>query len=137
MANATTVRPTTRRPPILLSDSDHDILLGLAASAARRAPDAARLLLEEADRADLVPAGRLPADVVALGSHVTFTDVAARTTRRVQLVMPAEADIGQGRISILSLVGAGLIGLRAGQSIDWPVQDGRLRRLTVVEVAQG
>ncbi len=137
MANATTVRVTTRRPPILLSDSDHDILLGLAASAARRAPDAARLLLEEADRADLVPAGRLPRDVVALGSHVTFTDAATGTTRRVQLVMPAEADIGQGRISILSLVGAGLIGLRAGQSIDWPVQDGRLRRLTVVEVAPG
>ena len=137
MANATTVRVTTRRPPILLSDSDHDILLGLAASATRRAPDAARLLLEEADRADLVPAGRLPRDVVALGSHVTFTDAATGTTRRVQLVMPAEADIGQGRISILSLVGAGLIGLRAGQSIDWPVQDGRLRRLTVVEVAPG
>ncbi|MBR0662363.1 nucleoside diphosphate kinase regulator [Neoroseomonas oryzicola] len=137
MANATTVRPTTRRPPILLSDSDHDILIGLAASAARRTPDAARLLLEEADRADLVPAGRLPRDVVALGSHVTFTDAATGTTRRVQLVMPAEADIGQGRISILSLVGAGLIGLRAGQSIDWPVQDGRLRRLTVVEVAPG
>lgn len=126
---------STRRPPIILSESEHGILVGLAMSGARRNPDAARLLLEEADRARLVPETRLPADVVALGSHVTFTDEASGVTRRVQVVLPAEADIGKGRISILSLVGAGLIGLRAGQSIDWPVQDGRLRRLTVTEVA--
>lgn len=125
------------RPPILMSEGDHDILLGLAASGTRRNPDAARLLLEEADRADLVPAGCLPADVVALGSHVVFTDQGNGVTRSVQLVLPPEADIGKGRISILSLVGAGLIGLRAGQSIDWPLQDGRLRRLSVTEARAG
>ena len=135
MSEATRARTSNRRPPILLSESEHGILVGLAMSGARRNPDAARLLLEEADRARLVPEARLPADVVALGSHVTFTDEANGVTRSVQIVLPAEADIGKGRISILSLVGAGLIGLRAGQSIDWPVQDGRLRRLTVTEVA--
>lgn len=134
MPEASIRHATRRRPPILLSDTDHDILVGLAVSGARRNPDAARLLLEEADRADLVPTANLPGDVVALGSHVVFTDASNGITRRVQVVLPAEADIGQGRISILSLVGAGLIGLKAGQSIDWPLQDGRLRRLSVVEV---
>ncbi|MBR0680816.1 nucleoside diphosphate kinase regulator [Roseomonas eburnea] len=134
MALANSARVASRRPPILMSDSEHGILVGLATSGARRNPEAARLLMEEADRAELVPASRLPRNVVALGSHVLFTDAANGITRRVQLVLPAEADIGQGRISILSLVGAGLIGLRAGQSIDWPVQDGTLRRLTVNEV---
>lgn len=134
MSEVTAARASSRRPPILLSESEHGILVGLAMSGARRNPEAARLLLEEADRARLVPEARLPANVVALGSHVTFTDEANGTTRSVQIVLPAEADIGKGRISILSLVGAGLIGLRAGQSIDWPVQDGRLRRLTVIEV---
>ena len=137
MLEATIRRATRRRTPILLSEVDHDILVGLAVSGARRNPDAARLLMEEADRADLVPAARLPGDVVALGSHVLFTDGSNGITRRVQLVLPAEADIGQGRISILSLVGAGLIGLKAGQSIDWPMQDGRLRRLSVVAVEAG
>ena len=127
-------REAPRRPPILLSDADHGILLGLAQSGLRRNPDAARLLMEEADRAELVPSAQLPPDVVALGSRVTFTDEASGISRHVQLVLPAEADIGQGRISILSLVGAGLIGLRAGQSIDWPMQDGRLRRLSVTAV---
>jgi regulator of nucleoside diphosphate kinase len=130
-------RAARRRPPILLSDADHGILVGLALSGARRNPDAARLLMEEADRAELVPAARLPAHVVALGSQVVFTDEGNGVTRRVQVVLPSEADIGQGRISILSLVGAGLIGLKAGQAIDWPLQDGRLRRLRVLEVAAG
>ena len=73
----------------------------------------------------------------ALGSLVTFTDGGTGVARSVRLVLPAEADISQGRVSILSLVGAGLIGLRAGQSIEWPTQDGRLRRLTVTEVSAG
>ena len=137
MSATARLRPSTRRPPIVMAENEHGILVGLAMSGARRNPEAAKLLMEEADRADLVPAARMPRNVVALGSHVTFTDGASGATRRMQLVMPAEADIGQGRISILSLVGAGLIGLRAGQSIDWPVQDGRLRKLTVIEVEPG
>lgn len=137
MTEIDTRRAARRRPSILLSESDHGILVGLAMSGARRNPEAARLLLEEADRAELVPAAWLPGHVVALGSHVVFTDAAHGVTRSVQVVLPSEADIGQGRISILSLVGAGLIGLKPGQSIDWPMQDGRLRRLSVVEVAAG
>lgn len=134
MSDMTRARAPTRRPPIVISEAEHGILVGLAASGARRNPDAARLLLEEADRARLVPQARLPADAVALGSHVTFTDEASGVTRTVQLVLPSEADIGKGRVSILSLVGAGLIGLRAGQSIEWPTQGGRMRRLDVAAV---
>ncbi len=127
----TPARAVSARPPILLSEADHDLLMGLARSGLRSNPVAARLLIEEADRADLMPPAQMPRDVVALGSQVTFTDEASGITRTVQIVLPAEADIGRGRISILSLVGAGLIGLRPGQSIDWPMQDGRLRRLLV------
>jgi regulator of nucleoside diphosphate kinase len=127
-------RAGAHRPPILLSEPEHGLLVGLAMRGARNNPEAARLLMEEADRADLVPAARLPSDVVALGSQVVFTDASNGVTRSVQVVLPSEADIGQGRISILSLVGAGLIGLKAGQSIDWPMQDGRVRRLSVASV---
>lgn len=123
-----------QRPPLLLSVADHDRLVALAGIMARRNPLLSRLLLEEADRAELVPAGELPAGTVGLGSQVEFRDTAAGETRRVQLVLPGEADIAAGRISVLSLVGAGLIGLSEGQSIEWPTQDGRLRRLTVLHV---
>ncbi|HWX50686.1 MAG TPA: nucleoside diphosphate kinase regulator [Roseomonas sp.] len=122
------------RPPLLLSAEDHAHLVALAEGTARRNPLVARLLLEETDRADVVPARQLPADVVAVGSVVEFRAAHAGEERKVQLVLPGEADIALGRISVLSLVGAGLLGLSEGQSIDWPTQDGRLRRLTVLRV---
>jgi regulator of nucleoside diphosphate kinase len=109
-------------------------LVALADAAAQRHPLAASLLLEEADRTELVPAAELPPTTVALGSHVEFADSATGETRSVRLVLPGEADIAAGRVSVLSLVGAGLIGLSEGQSIDWPTQDGRTRRLTVQRV---
>jgi len=54
--------------------------------------------------------------------------------RRVQIVYPHEADIAADRISVLTLIGAALIGLQAGQSIDCPTVDGPTRALTVLGV---
>jgi regulator of nucleoside diphosphate kinase len=54
----------------------------------------------------------------------------------VQIVLPADADIERNSLSIGSQVGAGLIGLSAGQSIDWPCPDGRPRTLRIVDVEQ-
>ena len=109
----------------------------LAEVTTRRNPLVARLLLEEADRAEVVPADERPPGVVGVGSFVTFRDATTGEARTVQLVLPGAADIAEGRISVLSLVGAGLIGLSEGQSIDWPTQDGRLRRLTFLRVEAG
>jgi regulator of nucleoside diphosphate kinase len=122
------------RPPIVLSVPDHEQLVALAGAVLRRSPQVARLLMEETGRAELVPAARLPEDIVALGSVVDFHDTLSGALRQAQLVLPAAADAGEGRISVLSLVGAGLIGLAAGQAIDWPTQDGRMRRLSVLRV---
>jgi regulator of nucleoside diphosphate kinase len=122
------------RPPLLMSAEDHARLVALAGVITRRDPLVARLLQEEADRAEVVPARQRPTDVVAVGSAVEFRDAATGETRRVRVVLPGEAAIAEGRISVLSLVGAGLMGLSEGQSIDWPTQDGRLRRLTVLRV---
>jgi regulator of nucleoside diphosphate kinase len=122
------------RPPVVLSARDHDLLVGLVEVALRRAPQVAYLLLEEAERAEVVPLDRVPANVVALGSHVEYRDDATSATRQVQLVHPSEADIARGRVSVLTLIGAALVGLSEGHSIDWPTQDGRKRRLTVLRV---
>ena len=52
------------------------------------------------------------------------------------LVYPAQADISQGKISVLTPVGTALIGLRAGHSITWDTRTGETRRLTVLKVGQ-
>jgi regulator of nucleoside diphosphate kinase len=122
-------------PPVMLSITDAERLSSLASSAARRSPEVAELLLAEIDRAELLHPGELPADVVTMYSHVEYRDEGTGAARQVQLVYPHEADIALGRISVLTLVGAALLGLRAGQSILWPKQDGRERRLAILRVS--
>src|SRR5688572_2251190 len=85
-------------PPIHISEQDYDRIAGMALRIRHSEPGLSRLILEEIDRAMVCPAQDLPANVVALGSEVEFIDDTSGTRRRVQLVLPAEADIAQDRI---------------------------------------
>jgi regulator of nucleoside diphosphate kinase len=123
-------------PPIHISEQDYDRIAGMALRIRNSAPGLSRLILEEIERAVVYPAQDLPRNVVALGSEVEFVDDTNGTKRRVQLVLPGEADIEQGRISILTPVGAGLIGMSVGREISWPCPDGRARILKILEVEQ-
>jgi len=113
------------RPPprIVVSEADHNRLTGLAEAALERLPDAAGSLLAGMDRAVVTKPGKLPADVVRMGSLVTLEG--HEGPHRIVLVYPAEADIAAGRISVLTPLGAALIGSRVGQAIAWSTRDGR------------
>lgn len=130
-----TDNPARERPPIMIAAEEADALSELAVAASTRNPAVSRMLLEEIDRADLVERDAMPADVVGMGSPVTFAVEDGDAARTVTLVYPAEADIEQGRVSILTPVGAGLLGLRVGQTISWPTRNGeeRLLRIEAVE----
>jgi regulator of nucleoside diphosphate kinase len=77
----------------------------------------------------------VPADVVRMGSTVEFRADNGQQ-RTVTLVFPGDADIAEGKISILTPIGTALIGLSPGQSISWAARDGRRQRLTVLKVEQ-
>ena len=101
-----------------------------------RQPVVAAMLLEEIERAELHDADTMPADAVRLGCGISFMAERAETVLNVQLVLPVDADITEGRISILTPVRAALYGLRAGDAIEWPDIDDNERRITIVEVTQ-
>lgn len=123
-------------PPLILSAAEEQRLSSLAEAAAARNPAVSALLLREIERAQVVSADAIPDDVVTMHSHVEYRDEATGETRVVQLVYPHEADIAKGRVSVLTLIGAALLGLAAGQSMPCPTQDGRERRLTVLKVSR-
>lgn len=125
-----------RRPAVHLIDTEADTLTNLAISVEERLPQVSELLLDEIARATVHKAARIPSDVVTMHATVEFIDEASGAARTVQLVYPKNADISAGRISILTPIGAGLIGLREGQSIQWPDRDGHQRKLTIVKVTQ-
>jgi regulator of nucleoside diphosphate kinase len=122
-----------QKPTIVVSDRDQSRLTTLATDALERFPDAAQELLLEMERAAVVSAEAVPRNVVQMGSGVVFRSDNGET-RRVTLVFPGQADIAAGRISILTPIGAALIGLSEGQSIAWKTRDGRLRQLTILAV---
>jgi regulator of nucleoside diphosphate kinase len=128
MHNAIQERP----PPIMVSEAEYDRLTGLAEAALGRLPDAAESLLAEMDRATVAAVAAMPPDVVRMGSTVSLRG--GDGPQRVTLVYPAEADIATGRISVLTPLGAALIGVRAGQSIRWAGRGGRELALEIVAV---
>ena len=123
-----------QKPDIVIRDADHSRLSTLAEGLLDRLPEVAGELLTELERAKVLPAASFPANAVGMGSTVEYTTEDG-SSRRVTLVYPDEADIAKGRISILTPIGAALIGLSEGQSISWTTRDGRTRRLSVTRVA--
>ncbi len=121
------------RPSIIVSAADQRRLTDVAITALGRVPEVAEELLLEIERAEVVPTHAVPVNVVQMGSTVELTTEEG-PSRRVTLVFPGEADITAAKISVLTPIGAALIGLSKGQSIPWMTRDGQKRRLTVLAV---
>lgn len=124
------------KPRITLTAIDHEKLSVLANAAANTMPDVAAILADELDRAHVLPRGRSAVDIVCMGCEVDFRDDMTGKVQTVTLVYPNEADISKGRISVLTPIGAALIGLPVGKSIDWTTRTGELKRLTVLQVRE-
>lgn len=134
MGNTPGFTPMADRPPLLLGAGDHQRLEQLAERALDELPDIAGPLLEELGRASVVEADQLPDDAVAVGREVRYRDEITGKDRVVRLVWPAHSDPDHDRISVLTPVGAALIGLSVGQAIEWPLRDGQRHRLRVCAV---
>ncbi|MDF2813800.1 MAG: nucleoside diphosphate kinase regulator [Microvirga sp.] len=132
----TSATRTPRRPKIVMMEADHVRLTRLAAAAASRMPEVSDYLSVELERAKIVRRGQVPAKLVTMGSTLTFRDEQRGRTERVTLVFPEDANIEEKRISVLTPIGAALIGLTEGQSITWPNRTGEIHCLQVLSVEE-
>jgi len=125
-----------KHPRITLTAEDNDRLSSLVRAAMDKMPDIAFCLADELDQASVLPKGRVADDTVRMGSRLAYRDETMGTTRTATLVYPDEADISQGKVSVLTPVGVALIGLKVGQSITWETRNGAVRELTLLGVRQ-
>jgi regulator of nucleoside diphosphate kinase len=132
MINAT----RTALPPIKIRQADMERLAHLAVAAAETSPATAEFLAGEIERATVVPDMAPLAGIVGMESEVVFRDDATGVQKQVTLVYPKAANIEAGRISVLTPIGAALIGLSAGQAISFATPSGERRSLTVLEVRE-
>jgi regulator of nucleoside diphosphate kinase len=87
------------------------------------------------ERADVVSDKAMPENVVRMSSRVEF-EIDGGSPRQVELVFPIDANIDQGRISVLTPIGAALIGLSPGQMMMFRGRNGRPHKLRVISVLQ-
>jgi regulator of nucleoside diphosphate kinase len=124
------------RPPITLIDTEAETLSDLAMAWLDKSAMGAELLLQELGRAETYEKSCLPPHIATMMSHVAFLDEGTGEQHNVQLVYPKDANSELGRISVLTPIGAALIGMPRGASIDWPNRAGEYRRLRILEVMQ-
>jgi regulator of nucleoside diphosphate kinase len=123
-------------PQIKITIDEKSRLSMLADSSLGLFPHVAHFLASEMERADVVAENADLRGVVRMGSRVSYRDETKGDTREVVLVYPHEANIDLNRISVLTPVGAALIGLSVGQSIAFETPARQLRSLTVLGVSK-
>ena len=134
--NTVVARGPLGKPPIVVDNAHYGRLHDLASAALERAPDVATLLLDELERAEVCSGTEMPAAVVNIGSEVTFRYNDNGQSRTIRLVFPTDADINKGRVSVLTPIGATLLGLGEGDQMEWITRYGEARSLTVLAVTQ-
>lgn len=125
-----------RRPKIVISSKRLTELESLSEKFVRRDPELAEQLIEELGRARIVTPSRLRPDVVDLGRQFTYRDETAGKDHSVTLVLPQDADISNGRISVMTPIGIALIGLAEGAMFHWETRNGHRRELKILKVCR-
>lgn len=124
----------TKEATIFITEVDLARLRKLIDLARGNGSDANRPYLnrleDELERAEVVNPSDIPKDVVTMRSTVRLKDLDNGKEMVYTLVFPNEADVDEGKISVLAPVGTAMIGYRAGDVIEWEVPSG-LRMLKV------
>jgi regulator of nucleoside diphosphate kinase len=95
--------------------------------------DDLRMLQEELERACVVAPEEVPSDVVTMNSKVQVREMTSGEKTTYTLVFPDQADIEQGKISVVAPIGTAMLGQRVGDEFEWQVPAGPVR-LRVDEV---
>ncbi len=118
-------------PQIYLTDQDFQrlqILISEAEGAVAEALD------EELARANVVAQKDIPRDIVTMNSKIEYVDVKTGDKNIVSLVYPQDANFDEGKISVLAPIGAALLGLKVGESIDWKLPNGQVKKVKVEQI---
>lgn len=90
-------------------------------------------LARELAVAETVDSKAVPADVVTMNSRVVVKDVESGETSKYTLVFPEQADVEQGRLSVVSPIGTAILGYSKGDTITWQTPGGP-RQIQIADV---
>jgi regulator of nucleoside diphosphate kinase len=123
----------SQQPARLLTELDH---VRISKLLQRPGPSADTLAQVEdlIHSAELVSPYKVPANVVTMYSQVLIADGQGGQQRKLTLCYPHDADVAAGFVSVLSPVGAGLLGLKEGSVARWQTPDGATATAKIVDI---
>lgn len=110
----------------------------LDAMLSRRSPihswRAVEILVRELLRAKIVDEHEIPAHVVTMDSRVEFREAENELSTVATLAYPGDSGLYEDAVSVLTPVGAVLLGLSEGQSMCYSGPDGKVKTINVMKV---
>lgn len=86
------------------------------------------------DIAEVLPSREVPANIVTMYSQIEIEDPATQQIQKITLCYPGDAEPTAGFISVLSPVGIGLLGVKAGTLARWQMPNGAEGAARVVAI---
>ncbi|KGT47757.1 MULTISPECIES: nucleoside diphosphate kinase regulator [Acinetobacter] len=116
---------------IILSEQDLNRLQSMLDHQPKLTPTMEQLE-EELARAEVVKPEDIPANIVTMHARALVT--IEGQTKEITLVYPHEFTGEPGQLNIVAPVGAAILGLEEGQTIEWPQPDGDIMQIKVEKV---
>jgi regulator of nucleoside diphosphate kinase len=125
-----------KKLPIIMNSADHEELsraIEAFGTLTERGRNELLALRGELERAEIVAPEEVPSDVITMNSRAELIDLDSHERMEFTLVFPREANIEEGRISVLAPLGTAMLGYHVGDEFEWVVPYGR-RRLRVAAI---
>ncbi|MDD2674455.1 MAG: GreA/GreB family elongation factor [Flavobacterium sp.] len=126
------------KPTPVLTITDYNILRKLV----KNAKDSTNireiaLLTQELDRAIIKKEGVLDESIIRMNSHVIVKDIKTKQQMNIQIVMPSQSNIKDGKVSILAPLSVAIIGFKENDEVEWQLPAGikNLKIITVTNTA--
>lgn len=123
------------KPTPTLTITDYNILRELVKSAkdATNIREIA-LLTQELDRAIVNKEDVFDESIVRMKSKVTVEDLTTKQQMKIQIVMPSQSNIKEGKVSILAPICVAIIGFKENDEVEWQLPSG-IKILKIIAVA--
>lgn len=92
------------------------------------------LLTQELDRAIINKDGVVDQSIVRMNSQVTIEDIKSKQQMKVQIVMPSQANLKEGKVSILAPLCVAIIGFKENEEVEWQLPSG-IKTLKIISVS--
>ncbi|WP_231962362.1 nucleoside diphosphate kinase regulator [Symmachiella dynata] len=115
---------------IIISKGDHERLKNLFFSGvAATFSDKPYLqsLQGELDSARILLPEEIPPDIVTMNSTIRLRQLHSKEIETYTLVFPADANIAEGKLSVLAPIGTAILGYRVGDRVEWQVPSGAIQ----------